>query len=94
MIDTRNLFEFVDYMRTHFKAGFNSIPTPNGMKVVGEYCTYAGQVMSVVIDVGRTRASLRIFDSARRLVYNTTSTTGKFHSNPRLLSFLQRSMSS
>lgn len=93
MINPEHVHFFCDNLRRQFGIGFQKIPTQYGFKVIGEYLTRSGQVMSMVIDVYRSRVDVQIFDYTRRPVF-TETTRGNINNNSKIYSYLQRSVNS
>jgi hypothetical protein len=91
MINQDHIVQFCNTVRAQYNAGFNQQPTHNGFKVVGEYCTFSGQVLSIMIDVALNRVEIKVYDAARRLIFSE-STTGNINNNARTITFFQKSM--
>jgi hypothetical protein len=91
MINQDHILQFCNTVRVQYGAGFTQQPTHNGFKVVGEYCTFSGQVLSIMIDVTRAKVEIKVYDAARRLIFSD-STTGNINNSPKVITFFQKSM--
>lgn len=93
MMLPRSLVEFLDYMKHHYGAGFNVVPTPLGYNCFGEYYTPSGQVISITIRLTKKSQKISVYDSMRRLLYANSCPVGdSLLKDMNLLRLFQRSV--
>lgn len=91
VINPQDVYLFVNSMRQNYNAGFIEQPLQNGVRLTGEYYTHSGQLLTITFAVTYAKVETKIYDSARRLIFND-STTKNINHNTRLIQFIQRSI--
>jgi hypothetical protein len=91
MTNLQQVYEFCSVLKSRYGAGFTQNPMHRGLKIVGEYYTHSGQLLSLVLTVYQNKVETKIYDSAKRLIFND-SATGNINMNMRLIQFIQSSL--
>lgn len=91
MINPQHVFNFCTDLRTRYGAGFIQNPMPNGFKVMGEYYTYSGQVLTIALTVSSEKVEIKIYDSSKRLIFSNLSKEN-INMNERVINFIQKSV--
>lgn len=91
MINPQDVYQFCEQMRFNYNAGFFQTPIHNGVKITGEYYTRSGQLLSMVITMYSNKVEIRVYDSAKRMIF-TETTKGNINNNTRLLNFINHSI--
>jgi hypothetical protein len=72
--------------------GLNQQQMARGVKITGEYYSHAGQLLSLVLTVYKNKIETRIYDSAKRLIFNDSSDVN-INQNVKVINFIQNSVS-
>lgn len=91
MITVQQVNTFCGQMKITYGANFRYKQVSTGMKVIGEYYTSMGQLMSIQMDVNPHRIEIKIYDNAKRLVYSDRITDNICY-NQKLLQFIQKNV--
>lgn len=92
MVDIQDVYAFCRRLQVEVSAGFYESRTPSSVVITGEYFTYSGQLLSILIVVNAAKVSVKFFDLSKRLLFTEVTSSGISTSN-RLLSFVHRSLS-
>lgn len=91
MINMQHVYEFCNQLRMCYNAGFTQTPMYKGVKIVGEFYTHSGQLLSIVLTVYKNKIDVRIYDATKRLIF-VDNITDNINMNSRLINFIQRSV--
>lgn len=90
MTNEQHVYEFCNNLKTSCGAAFQQVPMPNGVKITGEYLSYSGQPLSIMIDMYRSRVEIKVYDPFRRLIFNERF-SGNINNNRKLRDFIEKS---
>lgn len=90
MINVMDVCEFCITLRRKYNIGLREVPFYKGKKFVGEYYTKSGQLLSISIIAYPSKSGVKIYDAAKRLVFNS-QTTQSLCTNTRIISFIEQS---
>lgn len=90
MINMMDVYEFCTTLRRKYNIGLREVPFYKGKKFVGEYYTKSGQLLSIGIMAYPSKAEVKIYDAAKRLVFNS-QTTQSLCASTRIVSFIEQS---
>lgn len=93
MVNMQHVYEFCNYMRANYGAGFTQHPTMRGVKITGQYYTCTGQVISIILTVYQNKIEVRLYDASKRMIYND-NIKENITMNIRLNRFIQNTVMS
>ena len=82
---------FCNTMVSSYGAGFRHQALGNGIKIIGEYPTFTGEIYSVIINAYPQRVDISIYDTMRRKVY-TDSMRTNINERTKLINFINKSV--
>lgn len=91
MINPQHVFEYCNYLKLQYNAGFVQRPTHAGFKIIGEYYTHSGQLLSIEFSVFSDKVETRVYNASKRCIFNA-KTTSDIRQFTRLDKFIQKSV--
>ena len=91
MVNPEHIYAFCNAMKVQYGAGFVEKPYAGSVKLLGEYYTQAGTVLSISLTVYSNKVEIRIYNHHKRLIF-TDNCTININMNTRLIQFIQKSV--